>query len=76
MAHSHYHAKSSARKFGGTKRPSIRAAVEWIAFNDEPNARDVEEIAGFISTLLVADLFGVPATEVARRVVHIREAGI
>lgn len=42
-----------------TKRPTYREAVAWIALNDNTAAGDsVETIAGYISTLLVADLFG------------------
>lgn len=39
--------------------------VAWIADNDEPTSRDAEEIGGFISTLLLADLFEKPADTVA-----------
>ena len=39
--------------------------VAWIAVNDEPTIRDVEEISGFISTLLLADLFDKDADKVA-----------
>jgi hypothetical protein len=51
------------------KRPSLKAAVEWIAYNDEPGEFDQESVDGLISVLLVADLFGVPPEMVARRVI-------
>lgn len=59
-------------------RPSLRAAVEWIALND--NAADdgaanpdaERNVAGYVSTLLVADLFGVTAERVAFAVMRVR----
>lgn len=62
-----------------TKRPSYREAVYWIAHNDNDGGdrvpvgcRDGElqgqvrnNIAGYISTLLVADLFGADPQAVA-----------
>jgi hypothetical protein len=58
------------------KRPpvSLRAAVEWIAYNDEAAELDVDVIAGQISVVMAADLFSVPAERIARRVVRIRQA--
>jgi hypothetical protein len=49
------------------KRPSLREAVSWIAWND-----DVEWLEGAegdspsVTAHLVADLFGVPVAEVAK----------
>lgn len=40
--------------------------VEWIALNDEPTATDPKTISGFISTSLLADLFGKKPETVAR----------
>ena len=40
------------------RRASYRAGVYWIAMNDEPGEGSQEVVAGFISTLLLADLFG------------------
>lgn len=64
------------RLFGGKRaqahRASYRKGVEWIAYNDEPFDRDVESIAGYISTLLLADLFGKPAAEVAEAIRRVR----
>lgn len=47
------------------KRPSYRHAVQWIADNDEPEDTDVDEISGYVSTLLAADLFEVDPIKVA-----------
>lgn len=48
-------------------------AVEWIAHNDEPTITDVEEMAGIISVVLIADLFGKTPAQVARAVIKIRK---
>ena len=48
------------------KRASYRFGVEWIALNDNPDHHSewgsfmlqVEEVAGYISVALLADLFG------------------
>lgn len=55
------------------KRPSYRAAVRWIADNDEPAEREAETIAGLISVVLVADLFGVEPARVAGDVLKARK---
>lgn len=48
-------------------------AVAWIAENDSAGDKPVaEDIAGFISTLLVADLYGVNAERVAFDVIAYR----
>jgi hypothetical protein len=49
-----------------SKRASYRFGVRWIAENDEPESVDVEEVAGYVSTLLLADLFGGPLRGCAR----------
>jgi len=54
------------------KRASYREAVQWIADNDEPEDRDVEAIAGYVSTLLIADLFDVEPERIARDVAKYR----
>jgi len=57
------------------KRASYREAVEWIALNDDngaPDAREADAVAGLISTILVAHLFGVERERVARDVVRYR----
>lgn len=54
-------------------RASYRKGVEWIAWNDEPEDLDPESIAGFISTTLLADLFGKEADVVAADIVRHRQ---
>lgn len=54
---------------------SYRRGVEWIALNDDAgsdDARIVEQVRGYISTLLLADLFGKEPREVATDVVRLR----
>lgn len=49
--------------------------VRWIADNDDPgssDAQNVEAVKGYISVLLLADLFGKDALEVAEAVVKVR----
>jgi hypothetical protein len=55
-------------------RASYRAGVRWIAENDEPLDMDVESIKGFISTLLLADLFHKDPMSVALAVLNERRA--
>lgn len=55
------------------RHASYRRGVEWIALNDEAGSSDAEDVAGYISTLLLADLFGVEPERVARDVVRYRE---
>lgn len=60
-------------------RPSYRVGVEWIALNDNagedrPGNEDAEEnVAGYISTCLLADLFGVEPKRVAKDVMRMRD---
>lgn len=56
-----------------SQRASYRYGVAWIARNDEPEDRDVENVAGYISTTLLADLFGKDQDVVAADVVRYRE---
>lgn len=56
----------------------IREAIEWIADNDN-NGEDTPEnpdaevnVAGYISTALVADLFGKSTEYIAEKVMAIR----
>jgi hypothetical protein len=53
-------------------RPTYKAAIHWIAFNDETAEMDAEVVAGFISVCLVADLFGADTRSVAIDVVRCR----
>lgn len=75
------------RKKVVTKRPSYREAVQWIALNDNAGddrvpagCRDgqlqrkvIDSIAGYISTLLVADLFGAEPLLVATDIFRERQ---
>jgi hypothetical protein len=58
------------------KRASYREGVAWIAENDDPGSSDatnLEAVAGYISTSLLADLFGVGRLKVASDVVKYRK---
>ena len=58
------------------KRASYRHGVAWIAENDEAgnggDSIDVEIVSYYVSTLLLADLFGKPAEEVGADIVRYR----
>lgn len=54
------------------KRASYREAVQWIAHNDESYDTDTDSIAGYISTLLIADIFDVEPSKVANDVLRER----
>ena len=74
------------RKRVVTQRPTYRRAVEWIALNDNAGDDDPVKcgrdgnaqaamrtnIAGYLSTVLVADLFGADADDVAADVFILR----
>lgn len=58
------------------KRASYREGVEWIAENDDAgsdDAWDVERVAAYVSTCLLADLFGKSREDVARAVIRYRK---
>jgi hypothetical protein len=55
----------------GTTRYAF--AVNWIAYNDDAACMDREQIAGYISTKLVADTFERDVATVARDVMHSRQ---
>jgi len=55
------------------KRASYREAVRWIADNDAPaDDEPVDVLAGYTTVLLVADVFGREAEDVARDVWRVR----
>ena len=54
-------------------RASYRHGVRWIAENDEPDSLEADEIEGYVSTLLLADLFGKEPETVAADIVRQRE---
>jgi hypothetical protein len=54
-------------------RPTMKAAVEWIALNDNPGLLEPEAaVADYLTTLLVADLFDTSPATVARSVLKVR----
>lgn len=55
------------------KRASYRDGIFWLAVNDEPGEEDPEEIAAFITTILLADLFDVDPKKVAKDVLTYRK---
>lgn len=61
-----------------TRRPTYRDAVAWIAHGDDSGSGAAEsDVADYISTTLVADLFGADSDAVARDVVRERrKAGL
>lgn len=57
------------------KRASYRDGVAWIALNDEAGSEDrlnEEVVKSYISTILLADLFGKPEEDVAKDIVRYR----
>lgn len=55
-----------------TKRASYREGIAWIAWNDEPEDLDPVSASEYISTGLLADLFGKDAAEVGAAIVRYR----
>jgi hypothetical protein len=54
------------------KQPRYWEGVYWIAYNDDPEEKELENIKGCISTGLLADLFGVSALKVAQDILDVR----
>ncbi len=57
------------------KRASYTYGIQWIALNDSDGTEDrldVEAISGYMSTVLLADLFGVALYKVAKDVLAYR----
>jgi len=55
---------------------SYRKGIEWIALNDDcgsKDAFDVNVVSSYISTVLLADLFGKNPLEVAEKIVKYRQ---
>jgi len=56
------------------KRQGYKFGVAWIAMNDSPNdGDDVEAVATYVSTLLLADLFGKDNKQVGKDVWEYRQ---
>jgi hypothetical protein len=52
---------------------SLKKAIEWIASEDAlGDNEDIETLSGYISVLLVADLFDKEANDIAKRVWQLR----
>ena len=47
-------------------------AAQWIADNDDPSDMDALAIAGTVTVLMVADIFGKSADEIAKHIVTLR----
>jgi hypothetical protein len=56
------------------KRASYNHAIVWIALNDDAECTDAAIVAGYMSTVLVADLFDVAAKRVADDIVRYRNS--
>lgn len=58
------------------KEELYREAIFWIAANDNPGSAEAlnpKVVAGYLTVVMTADLFGVKANKVARSVVELRE---
>jgi hypothetical protein len=58
-------------------REGYKFGVAWIAENDSPGSADAQDaavVAGYISTLLLADLFHKEPATVAQDIVRYRHA--
>ena len=55
------------------KRASYKFGIAWIALNDNPGDEEgLEEVSGYISTALLADLFSVHQKKVAQDVINFK----
>lgn len=55
-------------------KPSLRSAIEWIAQNDNSgNGDSEEEIARYVSTVMIADLFNKDQSILAKKIVNKRQ---
>lgn len=56
------------------RRPTLKTAIEWIAHEDNAGGCDSRyDIAGYISTVMAADLFGCNQHQLAERIAVERE---
>jgi hypothetical protein len=56
-----------------SKRQGYRFGVRWIAMNDDPSTMNIDDIEGYISVGLLADLFGKDTRKVAEDVLQYRQ---
>jgi hypothetical protein len=55
------------------RHPTLKAAIEWIALNDNAgNGDDLNTIAEYVTTALIADLFGKTPESLAVRILLLR----
>lgn len=57
---------------GARVRANYKAAIYWIAMNDDEVETDLETVARQISVVLVADVWGKDQHRVARDVLRVR----
>lgn len=57
-----------------TAKLTLDEAVALVALNDEPTLMDVREVAGLVSVGLIADVYGLTALGLARKIVAYRRA--
>ena len=58
------------------KRPSYKEAIAWIALNDAPgddDALDIEATKCYVTSVLIADIFGVDDEKVGKDIVLFRK---
>lgn len=55
------------------RRASYRFGVQWIALNDNPGENEPEEMNGYVSVALLADLFGIHPERVVKDVLAYRQ---
>ena len=58
------------------KRASYKEAVAWIAFNDDAGgdeALEIDYVKNYVSTCLVADIFGVTTDKVGEDIIRFRK---
>lgn len=59
-----------------TKPPVVIDAIKWIAANDNPGDNDSpDELAGYLTICMTADLFGGMPEQIAQLVYLVRNPG-
>lgn len=59
---------SPAKAVADERAYLLRQAIDFIAYNDEPNELDVRVIEGTLTVVCIADTFGMSARGVAAKV--------
>lgn len=65
-----------ARVIESTLNVKFKAAIHWIAYNDEPGDMEIRSVRRNITVCLIADIFNKTTFTVARAVVAERRKGI